>query len=118
MTTRTPDSDSWQKNDIVVVPFPYSDRMAEKTRPALVISGRRIKQHGVVWVAMVTSAANDPRDCDVPVPDLRRAGLPVPSVVRTAKIACIEPGRILRKAGTLSPAAARKVAAYIAQFLD
>jgi hypothetical protein len=28
--------------DIVVVPFPYADRLAEKRRPALVISNRKL----------------------------------------------------------------------------
>jgi mRNA interferase MazF len=32
--------------DIVVVPFPYADRLAEKRRPALVISNRRLAPFG------------------------------------------------------------------------
>ena len=31
--------------DIVVVPFPYADRLAEKRRPALVISNRKLAVH-------------------------------------------------------------------------
>ena len=46
--------------DIVVVPFPYADRLAEKRRPALVISNRKLAAHGLVWVAMITSAENEP----------------------------------------------------------
>jgi mRNA interferase MazF len=42
--------------DVVIVPFPYSDRLAEKRRPALVISNRRLQSHGIVWLAMITSA--------------------------------------------------------------
>ena len=34
--------------DIVVVPFPYADRLAEKRRPALVISNRKLAAHGLV----------------------------------------------------------------------
>lgn len=36
--------------DVIVVPFPYVDRLAEKRRPALVISNRELAGHGVVWV--------------------------------------------------------------------
>ena len=31
--------------DVVVVPFPYADRLAEKRRPALVISNRKLAVH-------------------------------------------------------------------------
>ena len=92
--------------DIVVVPFPYADRLVEKRRPALVISNRRLAPYGLIWVAMITSADNAPWSCDVIIPNLSRAGLPSPSVVRTAKIACIDPARIERRAGRLDKATA------------
>jgi mRNA interferase MazF len=34
--------------DVVVVPFPYADRLAEKRRPALVISNRKLALFGVI----------------------------------------------------------------------
>lgn len=103
--------------DIVVVPFPYVDRLAEKRRPALVVSNRKLAQHGLVWVAMITSAVNERWPSDVPIDDLERAGLPVPSVVRPAKIACIESARILRRAGRLDKAAAKVVGQRVRAFL-
>ena len=103
--------------DIVVVPFPYADRLAEKRRPALLISNRKLAPFGLVWVAMITSAGNAPWSCDVAIDDLARAGLPAPSVVRTAKIACIEPGRIERRAGRLDKAATKAVAQKLKGFL-
>jgi mRNA interferase MazF len=96
--------------DVVVLPFPYSDRLAEKRRPALVISGNSLhQQYGLLWVAMITSAANAGWACDVPIGDLKLAGLPAASVVRPAKIACIEPARVLRAAGALTAADAKRV---------
>jgi mRNA interferase MazF len=103
--------------DIVVVPFPYADRLAEKRRPALVISNRKLAAHGVIWVAMITSADNESWSSDVAVADLRRAGLPAPSVVRPAKIACIEPSRIDRRLGRLDRTAARTVGQKLRGFL-
>ena len=38
---------------------------------------------------------------DVPIEDLATAGLDAKSVVRPVKLACIEPGRILRRIGLL-----------------
>src|SRR5262245_17731299 len=112
-----PTSDHLDAFDVVVVPFPYSDRLAEKRRPALVISNRTLAPFGLVWLAMITSAANKPWPCDVAIEDLGTAGLPAPSVVRAAKIACIEPTRVLRRAGQLDPAAARKVSRMLRGFL-
>jgi mRNA interferase MazF len=103
--------------DVVVVPFPYADRLAEKRRPALVISNRKLAIHGLIWVAMITSADNEAWSSDVAITDLKRAGLPAPSVVRPAKIACIEPGRIARRAGRLDRAAARAVGQKLRGFL-
>jgi mRNA-degrading endonuclease toxin of MazEF toxin-antitoxin module len=48
---------------------------------------------------------------------LKRAGLPAPSVVRVAKIACIEPGRIDRRIGRLDKAAAKAVGQRMRGFL-
>jgi mRNA interferase MazF len=104
--------------DVVVVPFPYADRLAEKRRPALVISNRKLAVHGLVWVAMITSADNEPWSSDVTIADLKRAGLPAPSVVRPAKIACIEPARIDRRLGRLDKAAARAVGQKLRAFLE
>ena len=103
--------------DVVVVPFPYADRLAEKRRPALVISNRKLAAHGVIWVAMITSADNERWSSDVAITDLARAGLPAPSVVRPAKIACIDPNRIDRRIGHLDRAGARSVGQKLRGFL-
>jgi mRNA interferase MazF len=110
-------SESFEAFDVVIVPFPSVDRLAEKRRPALVISSAALATFGVLWVAMITSAANDAWTCDVPLADLERAGLPAPSVVRPAKIACIEPGRVVRRAGTLDSRTASLVTARLGRFL-
>src|SRR4051794_14679309 len=109
--------DRFDAFDIVVVPFPYADRLAEKRRPALVISSRKLAPFGLIWVAMITSAENAPWSCDVAIADLARAGLPAPSVVRPAKIACIEPARIDRRLGRLDKATARALAQKLKGFL-
>ena len=44
----------------------------------------------MLWVVMITSAENRGWPDDVPVADLTTAGLPVPSLIRCAKIATID----------------------------
>ena len=113
----TKTSERFDAFDIVVVSFPYADRLAEKRRPALVISNRKLVPFGLIWVAMITSADNAPWSCDVAITDLARAGLPAPSVVRTAKIACIEPAPIERRAGRLDKATAKALMQKLKGFL-
>ncbi|SFG92136.1 type II toxin-antitoxin system PemK/MazF family toxin [Methylobacterium gossipiicola] len=106
---RTSDPSAPAAGTVVVVPFPYSDRLAEKRRPAVVISGPAVAEAGFVWIAMITSARHEIRGGDLPIPDLEAAGLDVASMVRPSKIACIEPSRILRRIGALSVPAAEAV---------
>jgi len=83
--------ESFRRGAVVKVPFPYMDRATRQFRPALVVSDARFAAaHGLLWVVMITSAENRGWAGDVEVRDLARAGLPVPSVIRTAKIATIE----------------------------
>ena len=89
--------------DVVVVPFPFSDRLAEKRRPALVVSAPALElQSGWVWVAMITSSVHKLGFADCQIEDIRAAGLPSPSMVRAGKLTTVEPERILRRAGRLS----------------
>jgi mRNA interferase MazF len=90
--------------DVVVVPFPYADKLAEKRRPAVVVSTPALeKRHGLVWLVMVTSSGNRHWAEDVDVSDLTAAGLPAPSLVRPTKIATADAARIVRRIGRLQP---------------
>jgi mRNA interferase MazF len=83
-----PDFEVW---DMVKVPFAYTNRPVQQRRPALVVAVPGTPgAPNLLWVLMVTSAANRGWQGDVAVSDLERAGLPAPSVVRPAKIATIE----------------------------
>lgn len=92
---------SFQAFDVVVVPFPYSDRMAEKRRPALVVSAPGMQAVGRLWVVMITSVAAD-QPGDSAIADLEAAGLDVGSTIRASKIATIEADRVMRRIGHLS----------------
>ena len=82
---------SFETWDIIKVPFPYTDRPVRQRRPALVIAaGQLTQEHGLLWVAMITSAANRGWSGDVLISDISAAGLPIPSIIRPAKIATID----------------------------
>lgn len=89
---------------VVKVPFPYTDRPVRQRRPALVIATeKQDTATGLLWVVMITSAENRGWSDDVGVSDLQTSGLPVPSIVRTAKIATIDAADA-EKLGILPPA--------------
>ena len=75
---------SFERFDVVRVPFPFTDRQSDKNRPALVISDRAAFNDpaGHSVMAMITSAGHAPWPMDVPIGDLKAAGLPVPSILR------------------------------------
>ena len=96
--------------DIVVVPFPYSDQLAEKRRPALVVSSNAFnRKHGLLWVIMITSASNLAWPDDIAVAANLKTGLPVASFIRASKIATIEPERVVRVAGRIDNNAVKLV---------
>ena len=89
--------------DLVKVPFPYTNRPVQQRRPALVVASPIAPgAPELLWVLMVTSAANRGWPGDVAVSDLAVAGLPAASVVRSAKIATIE-ARDAERIGCLPP---------------
>jgi len=105
-----PTFETW---DIVRVPFPYVERPVRQHRPALVIAAKeREGGHALLWLAMITSAANRGWYGDIAITDLSEAGLPVPSVVRPAKLATIDEGDADRL-GRLPASDRSEVARYL-----
>jgi mRNA interferase MazF len=96
---------SFERFDVVRVPFPFSDRQAQKHRPALVLSDKaafnRPAGHSVM--AMITSAGHSPWPLDVTIVDLKAAGLPAPSLVRF-KLFTLDHRLVRGKLGQLAPA--------------
>ena len=93
----------YKRFEVVKVPFPFTDRNASKTRPALVLSDEDVFNapigHGVL--AMITSAKHAAWPLDVPVTDLAAAGLPVPSIVRM-KLFTLDHRLIIARLGQLA----------------
>jgi mRNA interferase MazF len=100
---------TFSRYDVVSVPFPYTDRSALERRPALVISAPMLESRfGLLWVLMITAAENRAWHSDVPIPDHRAVGLPIPSIIRPSKIATVEAARA-RPRGRISAATAAMV---------
>lgn len=96
--------DQW---DVVVVPFPFTDRQTTKRRPALLLTHSLFNQNGHSILAMITSTPNA-WPGDTAIQNLQPAGLSVPCLVRL-KIFTLDNRLILRKIGKLLDVDARSV---------
>ena len=101
----------YERFDLVVVPFPFTDSATSKRRPALVISNGEIFNlpagHSVM--AMITSASNAGWPLDVAISDGDAAGLAAASLVRM-KLFTLDNRFILRRLGRLAAADRKSVA--------
>ena len=101
-----------ERFDVVVVPFPFTDRSTDKRRPALVLSSasdfNKPTKHAVL--AMITSATDRSWALDVPISDLTPSGLSVPCAVRF-KLFTLDERLILRKIGRIASKDRRMVSA-------
>jgi DNA repair protein RadC len=103
----------FERWDVVAVPFPYVERPVRQRRPGLVVLAGIGAGSGapddLLWVLMITAAANRGWPDDVEIEDHAAAGLPIPSIVRTAKIATIASADA-RPLGTLPARTAAQIA--------
>lgn len=81
---------------LVRVPFPFTDQLAQKRRPALVLSEPSFQRaSGHLLLAMVTSARQSAWPLDWSITDLALAGLSQPCLVRFKLFTLDERLRIL-----------------------
>ena len=103
----------YNRGDVVLVPFPFTDLTATKQRPALVISPDRLNamRDDVVLVAITSQlpAEVSEDECLLLVTDLSGTGLLKPSVVKLGKMVTIHQGLVRRKIGALPAPIVAKV---------
>jgi mRNA interferase MazF len=101
---------TYEQFAIVVVPFPFTDIAITKRRPALILSDAVVFNvpmgHSVM--AMITTATHSPWVLDVPISDLKAAGLKVPSIIRM-KLFTVDHSLIVKQVGKLAAAEQVKV---------
>ena len=99
-TTTGRSSMEFSAGDVVLVPFPYRDRLAESARPAIVVSDGAYNRQGDVVVAAITSHAVRFAS-DATLADWASAGLKMPSTARML-LATVASSRVLHHIGHLS----------------
>ena len=94
---------AFQRGDVVLIPFPYTDLSAIKTRPAVVVSSSLYHTvRSEILLAYISSRISRATSVlDYVLTDWRIAGLLRPSFVRP-KIAAVEPSLVVYRTGSLS----------------
>lgn len=94
---------AFQRGDVVLIPFPFTNLTATKTRPAVVVSSAAYQSvRPELLLAYVSSQiVKATAPIDYVLADWQGAGLLKPSFVRP-KIAAIEPKLIVHQVGHLS----------------
>ena len=92
----------YEKWDIILVPFPFTDLKTTKKRPALIISPDEYNEKLDVVIAFITSKLDSEyRLGDYIIQEREKSNLPKPSMIRM-KFATIDKSIIIKKIGKLS----------------
>jgi mRNA interferase MazF len=83
------------RNDVVLLPFPFSDLASRKVRPAVVVG---INSQSDLFLVPITS---QPSNIDVPLANWRASGLNVPCGIK-AQLATVEERLVLKVLGKLA----------------
>ena len=103
--------------DVIVVPFPFTDKSTAKRRPALIMSANKFNANtGNVICAMITTAKHTSWESDIEITDLDQAGLCVDSFIRF-KLFTIDQVLIIRKIGVLGKKDQKIVSKNVSRFL-
>ncbi|MEK7285845.1 MAG: type II toxin-antitoxin system PemK/MazF family toxin [Nitrospirota bacterium] len=105
--------ESW---DIVVVPFPFTEKLGEKRRPAMVVSQRLFNKNGHTVLAMITTQSHTPWPGDTFIQTGTFTGLPAACLVRL-KLFTLDNRLILKKIGMLSLSDRKNVVASFYRYM-
>jgi len=104
--------------DVVAVPFPFTDKQANKKRPALVINKPEYQcKTGHLILLMITSAKNSSWYSDIQIKDLNTAGLKTPSIIRFKNFS-LDERLIIKKIGYLAEPDKFEVKEKLLEILD
>lgn len=93
----------YERGDVVLVPFPFSDQTTTKKRPAVIISSSRYNNLSQdILIMAVTGQIEKPLEIgECFIRNWKEAGLLKPSAIKSA-ISAIEQKLVLKKLGKLS----------------
>ncbi|MCW5853685.1 MAG: type II toxin-antitoxin system PemK/MazF family toxin [Anaerolineae bacterium] len=93
---------AYQRGEVLLVPFPFSDLSATKVRPAIVVSSPLYHANEPdIILAAITSQITTIGPLDCVLQDWQTAGLRFPSAFKPV-LFTLEPSRVIFQVGSLS----------------
>ena len=113
-----PSTTTYERGDIVLVPFPFTDLSSSKRRPALIVSPDSFNKSNqdVVLVAITSQIGPDTHAITVDEHDFIDGKLPKPSMIRPAKVFTIHSALIVKRLCAVSPTKLQEVLKAIRKF--
>lgn len=110
---------TYKQFEVVVVPFPFTDRTATKKRPALIISSATTFNQFIdkSVMAMITTATHSSWALDVTITDLKSTGLKANSIIRM-KLFTLDDALVIKKIGKLATGDRSRVHSSLQQLFD
>lgn len=90
----------FDRGDLLLVPFPFSDLSASKKRPVIAVT--RADAYGDFIALAVTSRPQDEHGIPLAADDLIRGTLPLASWIRTDRAVTLNASLIVKHVGTVS----------------
>ncbi len=99
---------NYQRGEIVLVPFPFTDLSRQKARPAIVVSPDSFNRRSpdVILAAISSQVPETPDEFELVIeqgyPDFGGTGLRVASVIKSSKLVTLKKSLIYTKLGKLT----------------
>lgn len=94
-----------KKGDIVLIPFPFTDLIGVKNRPALILTENNFE----LVVAFITSQVKWKETFDINLEPSIENGLKRTSLVRLSKLATVDKNLVIGRIGSLNKAELKSV---------
>jgi mRNA interferase MazF len=91
---------NYSKGEIVLLPYPFTDLITKKVRPAIVVGPDKGKFEDI-FVIPLTSKMHNLSDGEFCLQDWQDAGLNVPTAIKRGCI-LVDSSLVIQKVGTLS----------------
>jgi len=95
---------AFQRGDVILVPFPFTDLTAKKTRPAIIVSGANYHRstRDLILLEITSHFPSPPLPTTYLLQDWQQAGLKKRSVAK-AVLFTIEEAQVVHTVGHLTP---------------
>lgn len=109
---------TYNRGDVILVPFPFTDLTTRKQRPAVIVSSNQYNQAGQDVIIAAITSGKKVMDTDYALSNWQEAGLLSESIVKTGKIVTLHKALIRKGLGKVSSSDMLGIDKHLAQALE